>query len=125
MADTVDPTAYSREKQKNALLYFIGHTNNSKLGKTKLLKLLYFLDFGFFEKHDRSVTGDVYRKQWAFYVQDGIKFPFQIGLGDNAPYKKGSYQLAMRGFGTNRYHKLELSFVAFEPLSAVALKATG
>lgn len=53
---------YNRGKQKNAILYFLEHANNPTLGKTKLLKLLYFLDFGFFEKHDESVTGDEYRK---------------------------------------------------------------
>lgn len=53
---------YSGEKQKNAILYFLEHANNPTLGKTKLLKLLYFLDFGFFEKHGKSVTGDTYRK---------------------------------------------------------------
>jgi len=53
---------YSRDKQSNAILYFLEHANNAKLGKTKLLKLLYFLDFGFFEKHGESVTGDTYKK---------------------------------------------------------------
>lgn len=53
---------YSEEKQKNAILYFLEHANNPTLGKTKLLKLLYFLDFGFFEKHGESVTGDTYKK---------------------------------------------------------------
>lgn len=53
---------YRRDKQRNAILYFLEHANNATLGKTKLLKLLYFLDFGFFEKHGDSVTGDIYKK---------------------------------------------------------------
>ncbi len=69
-----------------------------------------------------SKTGEVYRKQWAYFVQDGVKFPFQIGLGKNAPHPKGTYQLSMRGFGTNRYHRLELNFVAFEPMIAEVKK---
>lgn len=53
----LDTTKYS-----NAILYFLHHANNEHLGKVKLMKLLYYLDFDHFEKYGESVTGDSYRK---------------------------------------------------------------
>lgn len=49
-------------KYENAILYMLHHANNEHLGKVKLMKLLYYLDFDHFEKYGRSVTGDSYRK---------------------------------------------------------------
>lgn len=47
-------SAYSREKLVNAVIYFAKNTN--KLGKTKLMKLLFFLDFKHFKETARPVT---------------------------------------------------------------------
>ena len=44
-----------REKLINAIIYFAKETNYC--GKTKLLKLLYFLDFYHFKQTAKSVTG--------------------------------------------------------------------
>lgn len=49
---------YHREKLINAIIYFACHTN--KCGKTKLMKLLYFLDFKHFKETGKSVTGQDY-----------------------------------------------------------------
>lgn len=46
---------YHREKLINAIIYFANHTKYC--GKTKLLKLLYFLDFMQFKRTAKSVTG--------------------------------------------------------------------
>lgn len=46
---------HHREKLINAIIYFATHTKYC--GKTKLLKLLYFLDFKHFKQTGRSVTG--------------------------------------------------------------------
>jgi uncharacterized phage-associated protein len=46
---------HEREKLINAILYFAKNTRF--LGKTKLCKLLYFLDFEHFKETGRSVTG--------------------------------------------------------------------
>ena len=48
----------NKEKYKNAILFFSERI--SHLGKTKLNKLLYFLDFDHYEKHGKPVTGDIY-----------------------------------------------------------------
>lgn len=49
---------YHREKLINAIIYFATHTKYC--GKTKLLKLLYFLDFKHFKQTGKSVTGQDY-----------------------------------------------------------------
>ena len=46
---------HNREKLINAIIYFAKHTKYC--GKTKLLKLLYFLDFKHFKQTGKSVTG--------------------------------------------------------------------
>ena len=50
---------HHQEKLSDAILYFVRHTNNC--GVTKLLKLLFFLDFTHFQQTGRSVTGQQYR----------------------------------------------------------------
>jgi len=52
----------NREKLQNCILYFLEHINNVHLGRTKLMKLLYYVDFDHYERWERSVTGAVYRK---------------------------------------------------------------
>ena len=42
----------------NAILFFTENVQN--LGRTKLYKLLYFLDFDHYEKYGESVTGESY-----------------------------------------------------------------
>ena len=54
--------AYSEDKMKQVVLYFLEHINNVHLGRTKLMKLLYFVDFDHYEKHGEPITGAVYRK---------------------------------------------------------------
>ncbi|MCK4730139.1 MAG: SocA family protein [Candidatus Aenigmarchaeota archaeon] len=50
----------NRTKYKEIILYLANKVNNRTLGKVKLMKLLYYLDFDFFEKYGKSVTGDQY-----------------------------------------------------------------
>lgn len=51
--------SHQREKFVQAILYFARHT--TALGKVKLFKLLYLLDFEHFRQTGRSVTGLEYR----------------------------------------------------------------
>ena len=53
---------YSEVKLQQVIVYFLEHINNVHLGRTKLMKLLYFVDFDHYEAHGRSMTGAVYRK---------------------------------------------------------------
>lgn len=50
----------NEKKYKNAIIFFAKKIQNGTMGKLKLMKLLYYLDFDFFEKYGRSVTGDEY-----------------------------------------------------------------
>src|SRR5262245_37324545 len=50
------------EKMKHVILFFLERINNTSLGITKLMKLLYYIDFDHYEKYGSSVTGAVYRK---------------------------------------------------------------
>ncbi len=53
---------YQKEKFKNAVLYF-GKCAGSDVGKKKLAKLLYFLDFTLYELRKKALTGMAYTKK--------------------------------------------------------------
>jgi uncharacterized phage-associated protein len=50
----------SLPKLKAVLLYFCANTDPKFLGKVKLMKLFYFLDFGHIKKYGSPVTYDLY-----------------------------------------------------------------
>lgn len=50
----------NEKKYKNAIIFFAKKIQNGTLGKLKLMKLLYYLDFDHFEKYGESVTRDEY-----------------------------------------------------------------
>lgn len=50
-----------KKKYQNAVLYLCQGLGGTVHGKKKLAKLLYFADFDFFEKFQKSITGDVYK----------------------------------------------------------------
>ncbi len=49
------PVSHNREKLLNAIIYFANNTKSC--GKTKLYKLLFYLDFTHFKETGRSITG--------------------------------------------------------------------
>lgn len=49
------------EKYKNTILYLANKLGGKIDGKKKLAKLLYFVDFDFFEKFEKSITGATYK----------------------------------------------------------------
>jgi len=51
-----------KTKLEQAILFFLHHANNTRLGKTKLMKLLYFADFDHYEQYEEPITGARYRK---------------------------------------------------------------
>lgn len=61
----------NREKFVNAILYFALNTNKSKIGKTKMAKLLFALDFEHFKLTGRWVTGvKYYAYPWGPYPKN-------------------------------------------------------
>src|SRR3989344_3037466 len=50
-------------KYKNVILYLSRNVGKGSVwGKKKMYKLLYYLDFDFFEKYEKPITGDIYHK---------------------------------------------------------------
>jgi len=49
------------KKYKEVILYLAEKLGGEIKGKKKLAKLLYFVDFDFYEKFQKSLTGDVYK----------------------------------------------------------------
>ena len=50
-----------RKKYQQTILYLCRKLGGEIRGKKKLAKLLYFADFDFYEKFQKSITGDVYK----------------------------------------------------------------
>jgi len=51
----------NRKKYEQVIIYLCSKLNGEVRGKKKLAKLLYYLDFDFFEKFQKSITGDIYK----------------------------------------------------------------
>jgi uncharacterized phage-associated protein len=52
----------NEQKMQHVILFFLERINNVHLGRVKLMKLLYYVDFDHFEKYGCSITGARYRK---------------------------------------------------------------
>jgi uncharacterized phage-associated protein len=84
----------NQAKYRNAILFLSGQLGSMVKDKQKLAKLLYFSDFDFFEKNERSITGDVYmalpqgpypvtmEETINMLVADGILRPVDTGVFD-------------------------------------------
>lgn len=82
---------YHREKLINAIIYFA--KNTKYCGKTKLLKLLYFLDFRHFKQTGKSVTGlDYYAWDMGPVLKD-----LYIELDDMRPDLKAAIKELPKG----------------------------
>ena len=53
--------ALNKTKYQQIILYLCQKLGGELKGKKKLAKLLYFVDFDFFEKYQHSITGDIYK----------------------------------------------------------------
>lgn len=107
---------HNREKLINAIIYFL--ENSSLIGKTKLFKLLYFLDFEHFKETGRSVTGLAYHA-WKMgpvpvALQEEIENPepdlaenLEIDVGENNGYKYTNFKPKSR-FDSKHFTKREL-----------------
>lgn len=55
-------TTLNKNKYQDTIFYLCQKLNGEIRGKKKLAKLLYFADFDFYEKNEKSITGDIYKK---------------------------------------------------------------
>jgi len=53
---------FNLDKLRQSIIFFVSTGDPNTLGKTKLLKLLYYADFDHYELADESITGSTYRK---------------------------------------------------------------
>jgi len=84
---------HHREKLINAIVYFARHTKNC--GRTKLMKLLYFLDFKHFAQTGKSVTGQKYFA-WDFGpVPAEVWHEFEKGMKADLPLCQDSCRLSL------------------------------
>ena len=92
---------HHREKIINAIIYFARKTKYC--GKTKLLKLLYFLDFSHFNRTGKPVTGLDY---FAWEMGPVPKELFEELSGNMKPDMKNSiHELPAEGFQQTRPKK--------------------
>lgn len=57
-----EKVSFNAQKFSEAILYLLAHAPNGTIeGKKKLAKLLYFVDFNFFEAFEKPFTGATYR----------------------------------------------------------------
>lgn len=54
-------TSINNKKYQDTIAYLCHKLGGEVRGKKKLAKLLYFIDFDFYEKNQKLITGDVYR----------------------------------------------------------------
>jgi len=110
----------SEEKLRNAILYFV--QNTKYCGKTKLFKLLYFLDFEHFSQTGRSVTGLEYfawpKGPVPVAIFDEVESPGPILKGIVEVTKRAAYNgnvindiAPLREFSAEHFSKRELKLL--------------
>lgn len=55
-------TGLNEKKYEEAILYLANKLGGKIKGKKKLAKLLYFVDFDFFERYEKPFIGEIYKK---------------------------------------------------------------
>jgi len=106
----------SLEKIKAMILYFAFQTDLKFLGKTKLMKLFYFADFGYVKKHGIPMTFDKYKNMehgpvpTTIYglVSTAYSEPDESLLSDVIEFqeKNGMHKIIPRKEFTNTHRKM-------------------
>lgn len=110
------------KKYKNAILFLSKNSGQGSVwGKKKMYKLLYFLDFDFFEKYERPVTGDVYHKlqmgpapyYFDVMIDELVKNgQLKIGRGKSGPgYNDAYVYIALKGPDESIFDKEEMGML--------------
>jgi len=110
----------NEKKYKNIILFFANKIQNGTLGKLKIMKLLYFLDFDYFEKNGQSVSGDEYLRfdngpvprmaEKILKAMNGKEIKItkrKVSFG----YKDQQHIESLKAFDVNLFSKEELLFM--------------
>lgn len=115
---------YSEDKLRQVILFFLERINNVHLGRTKLMKLLYYVDFGHFEKHDVSVTGAKYRRlphgPYPDKIEKVIDRMTKDGLIAEMKQKRGPYEQRRLLTCTARFDAARFNGAELQTLEQVA-----
>ncbi|WP_458453498.1 type II toxin-antitoxin system antitoxin SocA domain-containing protein [Methanobrevibacter sp.] len=104
---------FNREKYINLIMYILSRCyNKPQFGKTVLCSILYFIDFGYYERYGELLTNETYIKS-----KRGIK-PLHFRKISNELISKN--QLFMRKepyyhYTLHRYYPLTLPLINFRP----------
>lgn len=103
------------KKYKQIILYICSKLGKEVRGKKKLAKLLYFVDFDFFEKNQKYFTGDKYRA-----LPMG---PFPVSLSEITHEMEKEKTLKIESINEhNGYNATEVYTCLKEPRAAVFSK---
>lgn len=69
---------FQLERMAEIILFFVSYPEMHALGKTKLMKLLYYADFDHMERTEQPITGAVYRKLPQGPVPDEADFVLDL-----------------------------------------------
>lgn len=107
---------YRREKLINAIVYFASHVE--KCGFTKLMKLLFFLDFAHFKQTGKSVTGMDYYAWKRGPVPQSLWFELTKGMKPDLASSIGIIQydnfkkiVPKKEFAPDFFSKREMKFL--------------
>jgi len=93
-------SSFQAEKLEHVILFFLERINNITLGRTKLMKLLYYVDFDHCEKTGRPITNANYRKLPHGPVPDEAEDVIEKMV------KAGAVQEVQRPVGSFTQHRL-------------------
>jgi len=98
-----------KEKLKHCILFFLERINNVHMGRKKLMKLLYYVDFDHYETFGKPVTGAVYKK-----LEHG-PVPVNVAGVIEDMIKKGELRQVLVRRGPYEQHRLVTISAKFDP----------
>lgn len=103
----------NKKKYEQVIIYLCSKLDREIRGKKKLAKLLYFVDFDYFEKFQKSITGDIYKA----YPKGPL--PTALSEVSDAMSKKGTLKIETVQEWGEEYAPTEVFKCSIEPDTSV------